>query len=196
MFVTTGLGALVTMGYGLIIFTNSVTELPLVIQEVDDEIRASLANTSSSYKKTKWEIWGSSVYALLSALGFISFHVINFDPAITLYIFVFLILNVPLGLRAFRIYVSENHTDCYFSSLSSKSSSKVFHSTSRSARWKRNYAIVYDILIIRSFLRNHLILTLFCFLVSFSFSVLYCLPSFILCFKKIVFCLIFFSIIY
>jgi hypothetical protein len=144
--VTSVLGFLVTLGYALIIFTNSVTEVPLVIQQVDDEIKSM--KSKSAVRKSWWEIWGSSVYALVCACGFISFHVINFHPAITLYIFVFFILNFPLALRAFRKYASENP----------------------GTKFRRNYAIVYDLLIVRTFLRNHLVLTLFCFMVKHILS--------------------------
>eukprot|EP00615_Pteridomonas_danica_P000262 CAMPEP_0114358040 /NCGR_PEP_ID=MMETSP0101-20121206/22031_1 /TAXON_ID=38822 ORGANISM="Pteridomonas danica, Strain PT" /NCGR_SAMPLE_ID=MMETSP0101 /ASSEMBLY_ACC=CAM_ASM_000211 /LENGTH=1066 /DNA_ID=CAMNT_0001501009 /DNA_START=3077 /DNA_END=6274 /DNA_ORIENTATION=+ len=59
MLVTTCLGALVTLGYGLIIFTMSVTEIPLVIQNVDEEAmnaRQAMMNDDND-KLTPWNIW-------------------------------------------------------------------------------------------------------------------------------------------
>lgn len=156
------------MGYGLIIYTNSVTEIPLVIQQVDDEVLTAKnyllsisggssisssgeaggitgSRTVGGHEKfsSNWEIWSSSVYALVSALGFIGFHCIHFEPNYPLYVIVFLILNVPLGLRAFRSVCRE------------RPNSQI----------RRKYSIVYDLIIIRSFLRNHVILIIFVFLV-------------------------------
>jgi hypothetical protein len=64
------------------------------------------------------------------------------ETSSVLYVIVFLVLNIPLGLRAFR--------KCLASYPQSKH--------------MRDYAILYDLLIVRDYLRNHLILTVFCFL--------------------------------
>jgi hypothetical protein len=141
---TTILGCLITIGYALIIFTNSVTEIPLVIQQVDDEALAATMNSDHVYQSTTWQIWGVFIYGLISASGFIGFHVINFKANVLLYLFVFFGLNVPIGLKAFRVVAKERPI---------------------SSSFRRKFAIVYDLLIVRNFLRNHVILTLFCFLV-------------------------------
>jgi hypothetical protein len=139
--VTTALGGLVTLGYALIIFTRSVTEIPLVIQAIDLKIAST---TERQKKKGFWEIWASNFFALVATIGFISLHLLNFQFAIGLYLFMFITLNIPLLLMTLRENIFE------WKPISP---------------YQRKYAIVYDLVLRRSFIRNHVVLALFCFLV-------------------------------
>lgn len=190
LFFTTVLGALVTIGYGLIIANLAVTEVPLLIQELDEEIRESteeavalinerldvaiatnrgigdvgddskitrvaattlktngkkrplLADEGGPPVKRDRRAWLPLIFGLLVTVLFSMLHAFNFDPNYGLYVAVILIASVPLTFSCLRDYVGGRPAN----------------------QRERAYAIVYDCLVRRSFARNHLVLTLICFL--------------------------------
>jgi len=187
------LGALCTFGYGLIITNLAVTELPLLIQELDDCIRedteeavatmneqleaaannqASNAPTSLSLGlstlqritatavksngknrpllaseggppvKRDLKAWLPLTYGLLVTVLYSALHAFNFPMNYGLYVGVVSFAAVPLTLSGLRNYVGSRP----------------------GSHKERAYAIVYDCIFRRSFMRNHVILGLCCFL--------------------------------
>jgi hypothetical protein len=137
--VTTALGALVTIGYAVIISTLSVTEIPLLIQELDEAAKHQEPLTRNDILL----FWAPSLFGFCATLLFVFLHLLNNGPAPALYVALFIIFNVPLGLRAYRKTIG----------------------IAPQTKFLRYFAITYDVLFKRSFMRNHLILSLCCFLV-------------------------------
>jgi hypothetical protein len=142
--VTTALGGLVTLGFALIIFTRSVTEIPLVIQAIDQEVKLAAKHPGT---KSFFTLWGSNIFALIGTSCFIALHYLNFKVNYIIYATLFLTFNVPLILRTLR--------------------DSIFDCQKPITPFRRKYAIIYDASLRRSFLRNHIVLILFCLLVSF-----------------------------
>jgi hypothetical protein len=146
--VTSALGLLVTIGYGVIIATLAVTELPLLIQELDENAK-DIAEEGIEVEDSSDELinhWLNPMFGLSATIIFIALHMLNIQPnlenGLALYLSLIFFINIPLILKAFRSTIG----DC------------------PSTPNRRRFAIVYDLLIKRSFLRNHLLLALCCFL--------------------------------
>jgi hypothetical protein len=184
LFFTMITGVLCTIGYGLIITNLAVTELPLLIQELDDGIREDteeavaainerlesaaavshthgtvtgvtatalrrngrntplLADEGGPPVKRHLKAWLPLTFGLLVTVLFSMLHAFNFDSNFGLYIPVILIAGVPLTFSGLRDYIGIRPAN----------------------KRERAYAIVYDCLVRRAFLRNHIILALCCFL--------------------------------
>jgi hypothetical protein len=141
--VTTALGAIVTVGYAVIISTLSVTEIPLLIQELDEAAKHQQVLSRNDILL----FWTPSLFGFCATLLFVFLHLLNNRPAPALYIAIIIILNVPLGLRAYRKTIG----------------------IAPQTKFLRYFAITYDVLFKRSFMRNHLILSVCCFLVRVSY---------------------------
>jgi hypothetical protein len=142
LLITSILGFIIAVGYVVIIATLAVTEIPLLVQQLDAAHEENGGEYPSFGELIK--IWTPSVFGLCVSLIFIGLHSLNSSvSSYYLYGFIVFLFNVPLSLRASRQSIGENL------------SFKPF----------RYFAIIYDALNERVFLKHHIFLTSSCVLV-------------------------------
>jgi hypothetical protein len=164
---TAFLSLVFTSGYGAIVANLGVTELPLLIQEIDANIREStaeavfaananpalalrkdgrdyplLADEGSVPVKRDPLAWLPLAAGLLVSVLFSVLHGFNFEPAFDAYATVFAVVCLPLTLRGLREHVGKRPANIK----------------------ERAFAIMYDCMFRRSFLRVYVVLGTLSFL--------------------------------
>jgi hypothetical protein len=168
---TTLLSLCFTLGYATIVANHGVTELPLLVQEIDATIRESTAEAAIATNadpaltlrkngrnfplladeggipvERDSMAWLPLVVALGISLLFSVLHGFNFEPNFGAYAAVFAITCVPSMMMGLRNHVGKRPANLR----------------------ERNFAIVYDCLFRRSFLRNYVVLGTLSFLGYFA----------------------------
>jgi len=156
-----------TLGYGAIVANLGVTELPLLIQEIDATIREStseavltanaspalalrkdgrdfplLADEGGIPVKRNPLAWLPLAAGLLVSTLFSVLHGFNFEPRFDAYATVFAIVCLPLTLRGLREHVGKRPANVR----------------------ERTFSIMYDCMFRRSFLRVYVVLGTLSFL--------------------------------
>lgn len=117
-------------------------QLPILVRELDKNTEGNEQASVEALEKL--------VFGVVAVTFFACLHAINFQPSIALYFSLAAVIVVPLGLRACRAFVNSH----------------------RSNRSLRMFAVVYDSLFTRSFIRNTLILATCSCLVNSVFLIL------------------------
>ena len=172
-------------GLALVVAELAVTELPMVICEVDRQagtrsVVAAAAVSSSGSRGSEGKAGGNggggpSGYALAACLGLglSGLHALNFTPEPTLYACLLLGPCLPLAARFARRSVKAAPSplpSLSTSSSSSPSSAPPPPPPPPRSSLGRSFAIVYDCLVTRSFLRHRALVGL-CVLLGFFVSV-------------------------
>jgi hypothetical protein len=136
---TTALALFVIIGYILTATIIGVVEIPLLILELEKMAASSSENVElKSTSRTT-----SLMYGSLGSGIFIGLHAINFEVNIPFYSAIVGVVVAPLLLSSIRANVE----------------------VGTSSSWQRWFAITYDLLTKRSFIRNYSMLFICCCLV-------------------------------
>jgi len=142
LYLTWALGIPNFVGYFFIMGFLGITEVPIIIRQIDDRIEHYKMEVlddpdTPTRNPDAWTWWGVT---LVFNIMFIVMHIFNYpgDPDFTLYYVLVFGINLPWTLLCVRNYIAVPDTE--------------------RARW---FCIVFDSIVTKPFMRNHLLLLQF-----------------------------------
>jgi hypothetical protein len=138
--VTFALGALVLGGYSVVSMHLAQLEVPLMLRKMDEEVADALEHDPKGESRTRPQALNASKGFLVATLVVGAIHYLNFAPQYGWYL-ALLCFQLPVLASSLRAYTALPATPT-----------------------QRHLCLVYDIILGQPFLRNHVVLALFCVL--------------------------------
>eukprot|EP00615_Pteridomonas_danica_P011690 CAMPEP_0114330802 /NCGR_PEP_ID=MMETSP0101-20121206/1993_1 /TAXON_ID=38822 ORGANISM="Pteridomonas danica, Strain PT" /NCGR_SAMPLE_ID=MMETSP0101 /ASSEMBLY_ACC=CAM_ASM_000211 /LENGTH=1284 /DNA_ID=CAMNT_0001460933 /DNA_START=3986 /DNA_END=7840 /DNA_ORIENTATION=+ len=134
LIITWVLGIINACGYVVIVLFLGVTEVPMIIRQTDEHVKANKAAVISAYNPRAFTWWGVT---LAGNIMFIIMHMANYPGHRNYFLYSFLVfgINLPWTITCVRRYI-----------------------VIPNSKYARLFVIIYDTSIQKPFFRNHVLL--------------------------------------